>query len=152
MDRLLTADFSLYRPVIEASVAGERLAATLLTVFGLMALILAAVGIYGLMSYSVAQRTGEIAVRSAMGASGSQVLTMILGRGAQLALAGVALGIVGAVALRQVVAGLLYGVTALDVRVFALTGIALLGVAGLACFVPAQRATRIDPAELFRME
>jgi ABC-type lipoprotein release transport system permease subunit len=64
----------------------------------------------------------------------------------------VALGIVGAVALRQVVAGLLYGVTALDVRVFALTGIALLGVAGLACFVPAQRATRIDPAELFRME
>ena len=152
MDRLLTADFALYPPVIEASVASERLAATLLVVFGLMALALAAVGIYGLMSYSVAQRTGEIAVRSAIGASGRQVLHLVLGRGVRLAVAGIVLGVLGAVALRQVLAGQLYGVTALDARVFLLTAVTLFGVAALACLVPAQRATRIDPAELFRME
>jgi putative ABC transport system permease protein len=152
MDRLLTADFALYPPVIEASVASERLAATLLVVFGLMALALAAVGIYGLMSYSVAQRTGEIAVRSAIGASGRQVLNLVIGRGVRLAIAGIVLGVLGAVALRQVLAGQLYGVTALDARVFLLTAVTLFGVAALACLVPAQRATRIDPAELFRME
>ena len=152
MDRVLSPDFALYPSVLAASIAGERLAATLLTVFGLMALILAAVGIYGLMAYSVAQRTGEIAVRSAIGASGREVLMLVLGRGVRLALAGVALGILGAVALRQVLAGQLYGVTALDLRVFAATSVALFAVAALACFVPAQRATRIDPAELFRME
>jgi predicted permease len=152
IDRLLTADFAGYAPIIQASMAGERMAATLLVVFGLAALALAAVGVYGLMSYSVAQRTGELAVRSAIGASKGQVLNLVFGRGMRLAVAGIVLGVVGAVAFRQIVAGQLYGVAALDVSVFVMASAALFSVAALACFVPAQRATRIDPAELFRID
>lgn len=152
MDRRLTAEFALYQTTVRASLAGERLATTLLVIFGLTALALAAVGIYGLMSYSIAQRTGEIAVRSAMGASGRQVLTLVMGRGVRLALEGIALGVIGAVALRQVVASQLYGVSPLDLHVFLLASGILMGVAVLACFIPAQRATRIQPAELLRTE
>jgi ABC-type antimicrobial peptide transport system permease subunit len=152
MDRLLSADFALCPAVVHASLASERMATTLLVVFGLIALVLAAVGIYGLMSYSVAQRTGEIAVRSAMGASANQILTLIMGLGVKLALAGIVLGIIGAVALRKVAASQLYGVTALDARVFGLASVVLFGIAVLACFVPALRATRIQPAELLRTE
>jgi putative ABC transport system permease protein len=152
MDRLLNAEFAVYPSIVRGSLARERLATTLLVIFGLIALVLAAVGIYGLMAYSVAQRTGEIAVRSAMGASASQVMTLVMGRGARLALAGVVLGVIGAVALRQVVASQLYGVTAVDVRVFLLASAVLFGVAVLACFVPAKRAASIDPAELLRSE
>jgi predicted permease len=152
MDPLLSAEFALYPPIVRASIAGERLAATLLVIFGVVALALAAVGIYGLMSYSVTQRTGEIAVRSAMGASERQVLNLVLGRGVRLALAGIVLGVIGAVVLRQAVASQLYGVTALDPRVFVVASLILFSVAALACFVPAQRATRIDPADLFRRE
>jgi putative ABC transport system permease protein len=152
MDRLLNAEFAMYPSIVRGSLARERLAATLLVIFGLIALVLAAVGIYGLMSYSVAQRTSEIAVRSAMGASASQVMTLVMGRGARLALAGIVLGVIGAAALRKVVASLLYGVTALDARVFLLASAVLFGVAVLACFVPAKRAASIDPAELLRSE
>lgn len=152
MDRLLTAEFSLYTPIVRASIASERLAATLIVVFGLMALALAAVGVYGLMSYSVTQRTGEMAVRSAMGASARQVLALVMGWGVRLAAIGVVIGVIGAIALRRVVAGQLYGITALDARVFVTAAAVLLGVAALACFVPAQRASRVDPAELLRQE
>jgi len=151
-DPLLGAEFASYPPIVRASVASERMGATLLVIFGLVALALAAVGVYGLMSYSVTQRTGEIAVRSAMGASERQVLTMVMGRGIKLALGGIAVGVIGAVALRQVVASQLYGVTALDARVFILAPLVLFGVAALACFLPAHRATRIDPADLLRIE
>ena len=128
--------------MVETSIAGERLAATLLVVFGLMALMLAAVGVYGLMSYSVAQRTGEIAVRSALGASERQLLALVLGRGIRLAVAGIVLGVIGAVAMRQVVAGQLYGRDRLDARVFVVASLALFSVAAVACLLPAQRATR----------
>ena len=150
MDRLLAAEFALYTPIVRASFAGERLAATLIVVFGLMALSLAAVGVYGLMSYSVAQRTGEMAVRSAMGASAREVLALVMGWGVRLAAIGVVLGVIGAIALRRVVAGQLYGITALDPRVFVTAAAVLVGVAALACLVPAQRAARVDPAELLR--
>ncbi len=152
MDRLLTAEFALYTPIVYASIAGERLAATLIVVFGLMALSLAAVGVYGLMSYSVTQRTGEMAVRSAMGASARQVLGLVMGWGVRLAAVGIVIGVVGAVALRQVVSSQLYGITSLDPRVFATAAVVLVGVAALACFLPAQRASRVDPAELLRYE
>jgi putative ABC transport system permease protein len=152
VDRLLSAEFALYPQIVYDSLARERLAATLLFFFGTTALVLAAVGIYGLMSYSVAQRRGEIAVRSAMGASARQVLRLVMGRGVWLALGGIVLGVIGAVLLRQVVASQLYGVTALDLRVFVLASVVLFGVAVLACFLPALRAARIHPAELLRTE
>jgi ABC-type antimicrobial peptide transport system permease subunit len=148
----LTADFALYEPIVRTSTARERLGMTLLVVFGAMALLLAAVGIYGLMSYSVTQRTGEIAVRSALGASDGQVLALIVKRGMTLALAGIILGGLGAVALRQIVASQLYGVSPLDPWVFISVPLLLLVVALLATLIPANRARKIDPANLLRME
>jgi len=152
MDPLLSVEFALYPSVVRGSLAGERLETTLLVVFGSVALLLAAVGIYGLMSYSVAQRRGEIAVRSAMGASALRILGLVMGRGVILAAGGVVLGVLGAAALRKVVASQLYGVTALDFRVFLLASAVLLSVAVLACFLPARRATQIEPVELLRIE
>jgi ABC-type antimicrobial peptide transport system permease subunit len=117
---------------------------TLLVAFGFAAMLLAAIGVYGLMSYSVAQRTGEIAVRSAMGASATHIMRLVMGRGMGLAALGVVLGAIGAVALRQVVASELYGVSPLDLSVFPChNGSA--GVAALACFVPARRAMKTIP-------
>jgi len=151
MDPMLTADFALYTPMVRASTARERLGMTLLVSFGIMSLALAAVGIYGLMSYSVAQRRGEIAVRSALGATAGQVLALVLKRGIALALAGIILGGVSAVALRRIVASQLYEVSPLDPAVFASTPLLLLAVAVLATLVPASRARRIDPADMLRI-
>jgi len=150
MDRQLTAEVGFYPDTLRASLARERLGMTLLVIFGIMAAALAAVGIYGVMSYSVTQRTGEIAIRSAMGASTPQLMRLFLGQGAVLAFAGVALGLLTAVAVRQAVASQLYGIAALDALVFVVAPLALLGVAALASFLPARRATKLDPADLLR--
>ncbi len=152
MDASLTARFELYPSIVRASIARERLGMTLLVTFGLVALLLAAVGIYGLMSQFVAQRTGEIAVRSAMGASAGRIMSLIMRRGVSYALTGIVLGVVGAAALRRVLESQLYGISALDPRVFILVPVILLGVASLACFLPSWRATRIHPADLLRIE
>jgi putative ABC transport system permease protein len=151
MDPQLTAEVALYPDTLRASLAGERLGMTLLVVFGIMAAALAAVGIYGVMSYSVTQRTGEIAVRSAMGATTRQLMRLFLGQGAVLAVAGIVLGLVMAVAARQIVASQLFGIAPLDARVFLIAPLVLLGVAALASFVPARRATKLDPADLLRI-
>ena len=148
----MTASFALYPSIVADSVATERLGMVLVVAFGSVALALAAVGLNGLMSYWVTQRSGEIAVRSAMGATTRDVLALILRRGVALALVGIVLGGLGAAAARRVVAGQLFGVSALDPRVFVLVPLLLLGVALLACFLPARRATKIDPAELLRAE
>jgi predicted permease len=152
MDPLLSADFELYTQIVHNSLTRERFATTLLVLFGLFALVLAAVGIYGLMVYSVTQRMGEIAVRSAMGATSYRILNLIMSRGIGLAICGIAIGIIGAVLLRQVVASQLYGVTALDIRIFAMASISLFLVAIFACLIPALRAMRIQPAELLQTE
>jgi putative ABC transport system permease protein len=152
IDPQLGAQFGVYDSLIRTSIARERLGMTLLVAFGFAAMLLAAVGVYGLMSYSVAQRTGEIAVRSALGASATQVMRLVMGLGMGLAALGVVLGAVGAVALRQVVASELYGVSPLDLSVFLLVTTVLFGVAALACFVPARRAMKIDPVSLLRNE
>ena len=124
----------------------------LLVTFGVTALLLAAVGVYGLMSYSVAQRTGEMAVRSALGSSAGQVMALVMRRGLRLAVAGVVIGVIGAIGLRRVLASQLYDVSPLDPSVlFAVTAL-LFAVATLACFIPARRATRVDPADLLRSE
>ena len=152
LDPLVTGQFAVYAPIVRASTARERLGMALLTAFSLVALILAAVGIYGLMSYSVTQRTGEIAVRSALGASTSQVMRLILTRGIALALVGIVLGELGAVALRRVVASQLYQVSSLDAAVFVAVPLVLLAVAFSATWIPADRARKIDPAEMLRTE
>src|SRR5262249_60430198 len=128
----------------------ERRGTSLVDIFGMLALVLAAGRVYGVMTYSVAPRTGEIAVRSALGASAGQVLGLIIGRGVKLGCAGVLIGLGGAVALRRVVAGQLYGVSPLDPGVLVLVPLVLLVVVLVACFVPAICASRIDPMAALR--
>ena len=152
MDPNVGAQFETYGAIIDRATARERMGTTLLSLFGVTALMLAAVGVYGLMSSSVAQRTGEIAVRSALGATSGGIVRLFLQRGLLLAVAGVVLGVTGAAFLRRAVASELYGIVGLDVKVFAVAPIILLAVAGVACFIPARRAARIDPAELLRIE
>jgi putative ABC transport system permease protein len=133
----------------------ERMFAKLLTLFGVIAQVLAAVGLYGVMAFTVAQRTHEIGIRMALGANRGNVLTMILQQGMTLTLFGVAVGLGAAYALTKYLeslTGLLFGVEARDPLTFAAIGILLIVVALLACFVPARRATRVDPLIALRYE
>jgi len=127
------------------SVANRRLSMLLLAIFAGVAIALAAVGIYGVISYSVSRRTHEIGVRMALGANRADVLRMIVRQGLSLALGGAALGLAAAIALTRVMNTMLFGVTATDPPVFAAVTLLLLAVAALACYVPARRATKVDP-------
>ena len=134
------------------SVAGSRFRAVLFGVFAALALVLAMIGIYGVMAYSVSQRTHEIGIRIALGAHRTNILQTILREGASLALLGVAIGFVVALALSRTLAGLLFGVQATDAMTLALVAALLLGVALAACYLPARRATRVDPMVALRYE
>ena len=134
------------------SLGPRRSAVALLTVFAVMALSLAAVGLFGLVRYNVAQRTQEIGVRMALGASKRDVLKMVLGEGLRLALLGVVGGLIAAFALTRVMGGLLYGVSATDPTTFAGMAIVLVGVAMFAAWLPARRAVRVDPLVALRYE
>ena len=138
--------------VIDRAEARPRLLTTLLTLFGVTAVILAAIGVYGVISYAVSRRTAEIGVRMAMGANRGNVMVMVLGQGMRLALAGIVVGAVGAVLFARWIHGLLFGVSALDPATFVVTGIAMLVVVLIACAEPARRATRVDPVVALRYE
>jgi putative ABC transport system permease protein len=137
---------------ISERIAPQRLSAQLIAIFAGLALILAGVGIYGVMSFVVAQRTHEIGVRFALGARRSALLAMIVGRAAALAGAGVALGVAASVALMQVLKTLLFGLSTLDPLVYAGSCAGLLAIAILAALAPACRALRVDPMVALRHE
>jgi ABC-type antimicrobial peptide transport system permease subunit len=138
--------------VLAQSIAPRRFSMMLLTVFSVVALALASLGIYGLMSYVVAQSTREIGVRMALGAEVSDVLKLVLGQGMKLALVGVALGLVASLVLTRMMKTLLFGVSATDPLTFAAIALLLTGVALLACWLPARRATNVDPMIALRVE
>jgi predicted permease len=138
--------------LINDSLAGRRFTGLLLTVFAALALILAAVGIYGVVSYAVNQSTHEIGVRVALGADRRQVLAMVLGGAIKMALAGIATGGVAAMAATQALKSLLFGVSAFDPVTFGGVSVVLLLVALLASYIPARRATRVDPMIALRHE
>ncbi|WP_375767597.1 ABC transporter permease [Archangium gephyra] len=138
--------------VVGGSVARPRLIASLLGLFAVLALVLGAVGIYGVLAYTVGQRQREIGVRLALGARPAEVLSMVLRSGMRLAGLGVAVGVAGALALSQVMGSILYGVAPHDPLTFGTAAVLLLGVALAACLVPARRAMRVDPAVSLRAE
>ena len=137
---------------LSRAVALPRFDTVLLAAFALVALLLAAVGIYGIIAYSVAQRTHEIGVRMALGAGQGSVLGMVIRQGASLALIGILLGLSGAFALTRLLSNLLFGVSSTDPLTFAAVALGLLAVALLASFIPARRATRISPVTALRYE
>ena len=138
--------------IISQGLWAARMGAALLGLFGLLALVLASVGIYGVLAYSVAQRTAEIGIRMALGAQPGEVLRLVLRQGMSLAALGALLGLGSALLLARTAANLLYGVSATDPITYAAITVLLLLVAVLACYIPARRATRIDPVVALRFE
>ncbi|MEJ2007754.1 MAG: ABC transporter permease [Acidobacteriota bacterium] len=144
--------FKTLREHVRPAMAGERTGADLIASLGVLGLLLAAVGLYGLTSYLVGSRTREIGIRMALGAQKGDVLRMVIRQGLRLALIGVAIGIAGALALMQFLSGLLYGVRPTDPLTFIGVSLTLTAVGLAACYIPGRRATKIDPMEALRYE
>ncbi len=149
---LPVTDIASLPEALGESVSQERFRTYLLGSFSTIALVLAAIGIFGVISYSASQRTHEIGIRIALGAQRRDVLLLILGQGAKLALFGLGVGVVAALLLTHVMTSLLFGVSATDPVTFTATAVVLFGVALLACYIPARRAMRVDPMVALRYE
>jgi ABC-type antimicrobial peptide transport system permease subunit len=137
--------------VFEQALFAPRMGASLLGIFALMALALAAIGLYGVMAYTVSQRTRELGIRIALGAGRGAVRSMVVKQGLGLAVAGVALGLTVALLLARLVTSLLYGVAATDPLTFAVIPILLVLVSAVATYVPAWRASRVNPVDALRL-
>jgi predicted permease len=148
----IPAKFRTFSQVYSASLGSRRFNVILIGFFGMVALLLATAGVFGVMAYSVSRRTREIGVRVALGAGSSDVLRMILGQGLRTIFIGVAIGIAGSLALTRTVESLLFGVTATDPLTFGGVTLLLVAAALVACFVPARRATKVDPLVALRYE
>ncbi|MGC2801080.1 MAG: ABC transporter permease [Candidatus Acidiferrum sp.] len=153
LDRQIpVSDIQSMNGLMAESLAQQRFNMLLLGIFAALALVLSAVGIYGLIAYAVSQRTHEIGVRVAVGAQQRDVLRLIVGDGAKLAFFGIAIGIVAAFALTRLMASLLFEVAPTDPETFAVVAVLLAAVALMACYIPARRATRVDPMVALRYE
>lgn len=150
--QLVVQDYSTMDAVLAATVAQRRFSMSLLLAFAALALLLASIGIYGVLSYVVGLRTQEIGVRMALGARRTHVLGMILGSGARLALIGILIGVLAALGLTQLMSSMLFGVKPTDPATFSAVAGLLAGIALLACYIPARRATRVEPMVALRCE
>jgi predicted permease len=146
------AGMSTQAAQIEESLGSERSLGTLVSLFSILAVMLAGIGLYGVIAYSVARRTREIGIRVAMGAGRSDVLRMVLGQGMRLTLVGIGVGLAGAAAASRVLSSKLFGVTPTDPVTFAAVALLLAVVALAACYIPARRAMRVDPMVALRYE
>jgi ABC-type antimicrobial peptide transport system permease subunit len=145
-------DITPLQQYVDNALAPTKFVMTLLGVFALVALVLAAVGLYGVISYAMRQRRRELALRLALGAQPGQLISMLLGLGARLGLIGVVLGLLGAMALSETMNSLLFGVAGTDPLTYVIIGAILLAVTIGASWVPALRASRMDPVEALRSE
>jgi putative ABC transport system permease protein len=152
LDPEMPVNFRTLDQVYSSSLDQHRFSLVIFGVFGTVALLLAAMGIYGVTAYSVAQRTQEIGIRMALGARMIDVLKLVLRGGMSLALIGAAIGLASAFAVTRVMSSLLFGVTPTDLATFAAVALLLLVVAFLACYIPARRATKVDPLVALRYE
>jgi putative ABC transport system permease protein len=155
--KALDSDMPVYNvasmnEIIRTSLGKERFASMLFGLFAVAALLLGAVGTYGVISYAVSQRTHEMGVRMALGAGTGNILRLILGRGARLIAAGIVIGLVGAFSFARLLASLLFGVSPRDPQTFTVVSLVLVAVAIAACYVPARRATKVDPMIALRYE
>ena len=146
------SEVATLRSIVTKPASGPRSTMSLFAVFAALALVLGAVGIYGVVSYSVTQRRPEIGMRMALGAQRQDILRLIVGHGARLALIGVAIGIGGAFALTRLIRTMLFGVSITDPLTFLAVAMVLTTVALAACYIPARRAIRIDPIVALRHE
>jgi putative ABC transport system permease protein len=145
-------DVNTMERLLAKSIASSRFNTVLLTVFAFVALALAAIGTYGVMSYAVTQRTHEFGIRMALGAGSLHVLQLVLRRGMTLAIVGVLFGLAGAFALTRLMTSLLFEVKSTDAITFVVVSLGLVVVALLACYIPARRATKVDPLVALRYE